>query len=239
MTNLGPVFEMFDEIRLINLASRPDRRRSALSELERAGISSQGPRFRLRVSEKPTEAMGFPSPGVRGCFTSHREVLRDAANAGAQSVLVFEDDIAICNVDAQAVSEISRQLATMPWAVVYFGYIRPQPKRFSTGLHRTDERTMGGHFYGIRGPMIERMVEFMDACELRPPGDPRGGPMFRDGAFNHYRKLHPETAVYLASPALGVQRSSRTDLHELRLYDRLPILKSLAQSIRSLKSSQR
>lgn len=232
--DLTPILSAFARIRLINLRSRPDRLRQAMAELQRAGIARQGGRFAVHSADKPAEAAGFPSPGARGCFTSHREVMREAQTSGCDNLLVFEDDIALPAVDPAAVAAVAAALRSTDWQVVYFGYLRPAPPDAPPGLHKTAAPTLGGHFYGIRQPLLGRMVAFMDACEARPPGHPEGGPMFRDGAFNHYRRLHPDTPVHLAVPLLGTQRASRTDLHRLPWPDRLPGVRLLAGLARRL-----
>ena len=84
------VFKHFDRIRIINLASRKDRRREMERELDRVGLKND-----LRVSYfaaiRPSDAGTFTSIGARGAYESQKQILREAAGAN-QSVLILEDD---------------------------------------------------------------------------------------------------------------------------------------------------
>lgn len=195
-----------------------------------AGLPEGDSKFAIHSTTKPTEAKGVPTIGARGCFTAHREAMREAVDAGASSVLIIEDDIAVRSNMDEAASMI-RNAMSADWQIIYFGYLEPKDPRLFPGIHPTKESTLGGHFYGIREPYLSLMVAFMDECEARPAGHPAGGPMFRDGAFNHYRSLYSLQA-HLATPCLGGQRSSRTDLHALGLKDRIPIIRNIVEVAR-------
>jgi hypothetical protein len=58
--------------------------------------------------------------------------------------------------------------------------------------------------------------------------------MGRDGAYNYFLALHPETKAFIASPNLATQRSSRSDISP-RLMDRIGMT-AVLDVIRSLKS---
>jgi GR25 family glycosyltransferase involved in LPS biosynthesis len=72
--------EHIDRIVYINLNRRKDRRTQIQQELERMDVS--GIRF------EAIETI----PGYIGCTQSHLEVLRQARDAGARQVAIFEDD---------------------------------------------------------------------------------------------------------------------------------------------------
>ncbi|MCI5210545.1 MAG: hypothetical protein D3910_17540 [Candidatus Electrothrix sp. ATG2] len=76
--NSGPE-SYFGKIYVINLPERVDRRREVTAALKRIGISFAPGKVELFPAIRPTEAAGFPSPGVRGCFLSHLSVLKKAA----------------------------------------------------------------------------------------------------------------------------------------------------------------
>ncbi len=49
-----------------------------------------------------------------------------------------------------------------------------------------------------------------------PPGDETRGPMHEDVAYNWYHLANPDDVTLMEVLELGYQRSSRTDVHELR-----------------------
>ncbi len=71
----------------------------------------------------------------------------------------------------------------------------------------------------------------------RKAGDPDGGPMHIDGAYSVYRKINPSVITLYAAPALGYQRSSRTDIHNLQWYDKTPLISSLVVLARKIKNT--
>src|SRR5689334_3561173 len=83
-------FDIFDEVRIINLVDRDDRRREMSQQLERlGGISGNASFFE---AHRPVSRGEFPSIGARGCFESHLAVLSGARDSGAQTLLLLEDD---------------------------------------------------------------------------------------------------------------------------------------------------
>ena len=230
------IVDHFDRAYIINLRERTDRRQQTIKEFAKIGIDVPSARVQFHTADRPTDRAGFPSIGARGSFTSHLKILDLARQGGLQNVLVFEDDIGFEGTATDAVERIACGLSGMDWDVVYFGRLAPGAITASEPLAAWDGPTTGGHFYGVNGAFIGRMAEFMHACESRPPGHPHGGPMFRDGAYNHVRRVMPDVRVLLANPNLATQRSSRTDLHALRVYDRVACLRPLVNALRSVKN---
>lgn len=58
--------------------------------------------------------------------------------------------------------------------------------------------------------------------------------MHVDDAFCRFRASHPQVVTLAANPPLGYQRRSRTDIHALPFYDRLPVLRTLSTLARRL-----
>lgn len=230
------LLSQFDHVRVISLRERTDRQREVLEEFAAVGVDTARHRLEFYLADRPVSQGGFPTLGARGCFTSHREVLRQAIAAGAQSVLVFEDDVFLRRTSAVAIDALVMAMNSTLWDIIYFGYLKPESVSPAGPLTAWQGLTIGGHFYGIRGTYMRGMVRFMDACEQRPPGDPAGGPMFRDGAFNFYAAHHPELRRFLASPNLAGQRSSRTDLHPQSIIDRSSLLKPFAVTLRAIRN---
>src|SRR5262249_34405661 len=151
-----------------------------------------------------------------------------------RSVLVFEDDVLFFEIGPSKIEKIVDGLRRHDWDIAYFGYVAPKKLTVDQALHRWMGPITGGHFYGVNGKFITEMALYMHACESRPPGHPDGGPMFRDGAYNHVRSVKPDVRIFLAIPNLATQRSSRTDLHELKFYDRVSFLAPVMSALRSI-----
>ena len=63
--------------------------------------------------------------------------------------------------------------------------------------------------------------------------------MHVDGAYSRFRADNPDVRTFVAMPELGYQRPSRTDIHALRWFDRLPIIKDAVQAARQIRGSKR
>jgi hypothetical protein len=76
----------------------------------------------------------------------------------------------------------------------------------------------------LNGEAIPEIIRRLKAILTRPPGHPLGGPMHVDGAYSTIRLQHPALITYAASPVLGYQRPSRTDIGDGKWFDRVPAL---------------
>lgn len=221
----------------INLTSRPDRRRELDRMFKRVGLSANGGWVEYFPGVKVDSAEGFPNPGVRGCFLSHLGVYKRAIAEGLPNVVVMEDDLeiepAFLEKSAALVEALRRH---ENWGFAYFGHILDDdPEHDSASPLRVKTGTvMMGHFYAINGPVLPRLVRFFEEAMSRPPGHPDGGPMFGDGARNMFRARNPDVLTLVAQPNMGRQRGSRSDL-SAQWFDKIPGVRELAQSARSLK----
>lgn len=233
------IVEYFDRAYIINLEDRFDRREETIREFCRLGIDAPNQSVRFYNAKRLTEKGSFPDVGIRGCFTSHRNVLQLASQDKLRNVLVFEDDVSFRDVDASLVDQIVTRLARSAWDIVFFGYLRPLDTGFEGPLVDSPTSVMGTHFYAVNGGFIDPLLQFMNQCEKRPPGHPDGGPMTADGALNHIRLHLPDMRVLLAMPNLANQRSSRSDVYPARIFDRIAMLRPLVRGARTIKHKLR
>jgi hypothetical protein len=207
--------ESFDLIRVINLPDRTDRFREVTRQLQALGLEWKQGSVEIYAATRPTELAGFPSLGARGCFMSHLGVLRDALDRGVESVLVLEDD---CEVPARfnaAVGEVALGLKHRTWQFLHLGHIAPLPPPPSGAVPALVEfrgHLQNLHMYAVHRSALAPLVEYLEGCLVRPPGDPIGGPMHVDGALTMFRAAHPEFTTLIAQPSLAGQRSSRSDI---------------------------
>ena len=229
--------ESFDLIRVINLPERKDRLRVVSRQLALLGISFEAVKVEIYVAARPTELCGFDSLGVRGCFLSHLAILKDALARGVKSVLVMEDDCEVPACNLKMIGQVAQRLQGREWGFCYLGHIEsvsePAPGA-SPGLIVFNGPVRMTHLYGVHGHILPALVEYLEGCLVRLPGDPVGGPMDVDGALTMFRAAHPEAITLLAQPAMAVQRSSRSDIRFNR-WEMTPGVKQAMALLRALR----
>jgi glycosyl transferase family 25 len=207
------VFAPFDIIRIINLPERKDRRRETMRELAALGLAGD-PRVAFFPAIRPADAGAFSSIGARGVYQSQLAILREAASLGC-SVLILEDDCAF-SPDARDFD------FGQEWDIFYGGYYASDPANL------TGSDIIGAHMMGFSAKGARQVCAFLDTLEfegLHPP---------IDGAYVRFRRAHPEVPTRFAVPPLANQRPSRSDIADLRFYDRLPVLREIASVVRGV-----
>ena len=228
----------FDQVYVINLKARTDRRAEMDAQLQRIGLGLNAPKVTLFEAVRPVDAAGFPSVGARGCFMSHLQVLCDARAKGLGSVLILEDDLNFCDHFGARFAQVADFLSSNGWGMFYGSYFLPpvqsqpalrtepqaqQPSSLPCTRAAPSLAVGTSAMVAVHGQHLDLLIGYLEAMLARPPGDPAGGPMHLDGAYCWFRQAHPDVVTWLASPPLGVQRASRTDIHALRWFDRNPV----------------
>ncbi|MGV8988678.1 MAG: glycosyltransferase family 25 protein [Cypionkella sp.] len=231
----------FGSLYVINLPSRTDRHREFGQQLMQLGLSYASSGINLFPAVRPDDPGGFPTLGARGCFMSHLGVLTTAAANNVSSIIVCEDDLDFAQDFHNRLVKVLSEADQQDWDILYLGHDglkdRPPGPDGAALIRLTSEfpvRTT--HFLVFRQNVYVDLIAYLQAILRRPPGHPDGGPMHVDGAFSRFRADHPQLVTLAAIPPLGYQRPSRTDIHALRLYDRLPFVCSLVNLFRRLKT---
>jgi len=225
------VFGQFDQVRVINLVDRPDRRREMTRELDRLGPIPRNVAF--YDAKRPIDAGAFVSLGARGCFESHLSVLRSAREAGAKSLLLLEDDLDFARDAKARLGPLMADLFSNRWDFFYGAHRLAANGRGGLGTVPSDEPVITASFVGFNGEVLGPLVDFLDAMLLRPAGSPDYGPMHVDGAYTVFRMLNPDRVTFAAFPTLGRQRSSPSDITPGRmLLDRWAATRPLASMLR-------
>lgn len=231
------LLDQFARVYIVNLPERADRRREIEAELDRIGLRVDGEKIRYWKATRPDDAGLFPSLGARGCFMSHLGILEDAIKDGVENILVMEDDLAIDARFALAQPEMCRALREERWHFAYLGHVEPMPDRGGRPRWQTGQRPLATtHFYAVNRPALRSLRDHLQACLAREPGHPLGSPMHVDGAYSLYRMQRPYALTLIATPSLGGQRSSRSDIFPNKWYDRTPVLAQIAGLMRALKN---
>ena len=228
------VTQCFPLIRVVNLPERKDRFREMQWQLDALGAPFAPGSVELFAAVRPLELGGFPSLGARGCFVSHLEILHDAHDRGVSSVLILEDDLEILPVNVPVLNTLLGEL-TEPWQILYPGHIQTLPPVTRPAWLSYTGPVGTSHCYAVHRSAMPALIGYLEACLLRPAGDPVGGPMHYDGALTMFRAAYPEFRTLVAQPSLCGQRSSRSDV-TARPLDRIPGVREalgLARAVRS------
>lgn len=232
------LLDYFDSVSLINLPERTDRLRAARKEFERVGWTlSDDDVFAAHRFE---DAAGFPTAGYRGCFQSHLDCLRKARQKGARNALVFEDDITLSSALPRVTASLIEQLERKEWALVNFGHEESGPIGIAGSETQHVElvpyvgHVLQAHFYAVHGDHFDRLIEHFEILATGERSDIGMVPMSPDGAYNVYRRMNPDALHLVASPKLGWQGSSRSDLMP-RSIDKISVLAPLLSTMRVVK----
>ncbi|MBL4762521.1 MAG: glycosyltransferase family 25 protein, partial [Gammaproteobacteria bacterium] len=201
LTSAGQkLLDSFDHIAIINLVHRTDRRREMTQQLARLGLDFDHPAVSCFDACRFEDSAGFQTAGARGCFHSHLGVWRDALARKDRSVLLLEDDLDFC-VDVETnLPAVLEALSSQDWSVFYGAMLKweaASPPTSPIALARPEESVMGGHFVAMRGEAIARLVDYLEAILMRPPGSPEGGAMHVDGAYSWFRAAHPDFQTWI------------------------------------------
>ena len=226
------LIDFFDRVYAINLPSRKDRRQMIVQELKKAGMRPKPNQVEIFAAIRPDNAGDFPSIGARGCFESHLAILKQAQADRLSNVLIVEDDLKISERFRTEQAVLLDRLSRTDWGFAYFGHIEPVENSGDVTLTPFSEPLITAHFYAVNGKILERLVCFLEEVKRRPPGHPDGGPMHIDGAYSAWREQNPDIVTLIASPNLGWQQSSRSDISCNAWFDRLPVFMEMASLAR-------
>lgn len=206
------IFGHFDQIRIINLPERIDRRRAMDRELQSVGLAGD-PRVSYFDAHRPKDAGNFSSLGARGCYASHRDLLKEAADGG-KSILILEDDCFFYPTTADIVPT---------WDIFYGGYTAATPE----DLQRSDIE--GTHMMGFSSRGARLVSEYLEGLTVEGAHPPI------DATYVWFRRAFPEVPTLFASPQMAGQRPSRSDIAALAWYDRTPVIRQAANLLRAIR----
>lgn len=219
-----------DRVYVLNLESRPDRRKDIEIELKRTGFTSGDDVVRIFRAIRPENPGPFPSIGARGCFLSQLGVLREARDAGHRAILLLEDDAAFSPAFLTDGAALLAELEGTDWAMAYLGHRvdpaeMPGPAQARSDHWRALDPATGvvcAHAVLFHQRAIDPLVRYLEAMLERPAGHAEGGPMHVDGAYTWFRRAHPDMLTLLTPQQYVTQRASRSDITEQAWKEKLP-----------------
>jgi glycosyl transferase family 25 len=158
----------------------------------------------------------------------------------------MEDDIALSSCLLRIASSVDRILKQGNWGFIYFGHQhtgfdqiadrKTDPGQISFNEWRQDLRTT--YFYAVNGSIFPMLIEHLSTVENGLSGDQEMGPMPIDGAINIFRRKNPNIRCLIATPKLGWQGSSRSDITPRGL-DAITYLRPVAVFLRGIQEAYR
>ena len=175
-----------DRIYCISLAEREDRRKQAAREFAAAGLAD---RVEYHIAPKHRNP-------EQGCYESHLACMGKGVEAGAERILVFEDDIRFDRFRPEILEQAMAFLDTEPdWHMLFLGCMVRRSRRTShPGILRVRFRSLT-HAYVIRRAFAAAQME-----------KPWHGVPFDD----FIRDLRDDRS-YAVHPAFAFQSDSRSD----------------------------
>jgi glycosyl transferase family 25 len=220
--------EMTISAYIINLPERIDRRAEMQKQLQRVGWAAE-----FKAAVRPRSADGFSSIGAHGCFLSHLTTLERAKHLGSH-VIIMEDDLNFIQHFNQIWQKAYEELVNKDWSIFYAAHVLTD-KGDGLKLILPDEGVICAHFVMFHHDAVAKIIDELQKILSRPPGHPLGGPMHVDGAYSTIRAQNAKLITYAHFPPLGYQRSSRSDIADPMLIDRIRILSPIVSRLRGLK----
>ena len=143
-------WDFFDRIYCISLEEREDRRQAAAASFAKVGLAGKV-EF---VLVKP-----HPSNIEQGMYESHMTCLRKGLEAGAKSIVVFEDDVIFDRFDAEHFHQCVQFLQENPhWKVLLLGaLIRSSRKTANPFIQKIRYQSLA-HAYALNRPYAETLA---------------------------------------------------------------------------------
>lgn len=153
---------LWDRVTVINLARRWDRETSILEQFKMNGFPWM-PELHMQTAidgRRVPMPNGFTAgPGAWGCFESHRQALRDAINAGCESILILEDDAMLRPDFADRARSFFAEIP-QDWEVAFLGGRHAGPPGIvSAGVHRV-RKIFGLYGYALRGEGLTELYRY-------------------------------------------------------------------------------
>ena len=148
--NRSDPWKFFDTIYCISVDDRHDRREQVRKQFAAVGLLERV-EFVLVTRH--------PENREQGIFESHLFCLKRALAAGAQHILVFEDDVFFRDFDSRALAEACLHLERLAsWDALFLGGItRGSRKTKVKSLVSIKYRCLS-HAYAVNAPMARRIV---------------------------------------------------------------------------------
>lgn len=202
-------WDYFDRLYCISLRKRDDRRQSAKNEFAKVGLDE-------RVEFLIVDRLSYDLE--QQIYESHMACLRKGLEAGAQNIVVFEDDIEFDHFDPARLIRCTEFLRRHPnWKVFLFGaLIRSSAKTTDACVQKVRYRSLT-HAYALNKAYAESLAY-----------EPWQG-IVNDTLF---RPLAED--IYAMNPMCAFQKSFATDNYK---YPRLALIRNLLGGLHRIQKA--
>ena len=186
MTPTANPWSFFDRIYCISIDTRIDRRTEAKKQFAGCGLLE---RVEFVLVKK------HPADQERGIFQSHIMCLKKGLKAGAEHILIFEDDILIKNFQQHSLGNAVTFLQkNTHWNAFFLGAIINKMEKTDTQSVVTIQFRCLAHAYAVNRPFAEHIV-----CQS-----------WKDIPFDNLLRKHSKE-FYALSPMIAFQSGASTD----------------------------
>lgn len=221
----------------IALRDQPQRRRRLEQEMRRLGVD-----VHVHLADRPPDAGGFESIGMRGCFESHLACLRTARDDGAEVAVVAEDDLMVAAAFARHAPAVERWLRDQDWSVLYLGYLEEQSPTWFEPVELVGPgvaagegwHTQGSHMYAVHSRALDALIANFEERQVEG-----GHKISPDGVISEFHRDEDIRPLFCV-PNLAYQapgQSSITSSSSLR--NRILGVPTAARAIGVVKKVQR
>jgi len=149
-TNSRMVWEHFGKFYCISVTERDDRRAAARTQFERVGLSEMVESVLLDK---------HPTTPERGIYESHLICMQKGIQAGANTIVIFEDDVVFERFDPETIRRCAEFLSSTPeWKMCHFGCLVKRSSRTECPSVRKIRYRALTHAYVIRRPFAEDLI---------------------------------------------------------------------------------
>lgn len=192
-----PDWRFFDRIYCISLADRPDRAAEARRQFQRVGLIDHV-EFVL-VHKHPTHS-------EQGIFESHQLCLQRGLDAGARTILIFEDDILFDRFNPKTLNQFTRFLReNQAWQMTCLGCFVSASQPTGYPSVRKIRYKCTTHAMAVRRAFAERLA----------------GLHWVGRAYDDVIRDLAEEQTFAVYPSFAFQSDSSTSNDKLRRLDRV------------------
>ncbi len=139
-------WDFFDRIYCISLEEREDRRQAAAASFSKVGLTGKVEFVIVKIHPVNIE---------QGMYESHITCLRKGLTAGAEKIVVFEDDIVFDRFDAEHFRQCTQFLMEhQDWKVLLLGaLIRSSRKTTNPFIQQVRYQSLA-HAYALNKPYV-------------------------------------------------------------------------------------
>ena len=143
-------WDFFDRIYCISLEEREDRRQAAAAAFYKAGLTG---RVEFVLVKR------HPFNIEQGIYESHMTCLRKGLEAGAKSIVVFEDDVIFDRFDAERFGQCTQFLMEhQDWKVLLLGALIRSSRRTANPFIQKVRYQSLAHAYALNRPYAETLA---------------------------------------------------------------------------------